>query len=178
MTFMYHDSIQFGYTIHSYYFRIRLDYCTKFLKTRNVCIARYNHRPQNTYRQTVEAERLAFRTSRTILPCCAPCTTSAPPCSSSGCSRKVKFTRLTQTLGQLYQSLQGILSQTAVSAEKLWVNPVNFRFERGVRARRTVPEPAPGPHGRSGRRRRHSADDRRANAPPTVPRWRHQAHRR
>ena len=44
-------------------------------------------------------------------------------------SHKVKFTGLTQTLGQLQLSLIGILSQTAGSTGKLWVNPVNFRLE-------------------------------------------------
>jgi hypothetical protein len=43
-------------------------------------------------------------------------------------SWKVKFTGLTQTLVQLQQSLIGMLSQTAGSTEKLWVNSVNFRF--------------------------------------------------
>ena len=42
---------------------------------------------------------------------------------------KVKFTGLTQTLGQLQQPLIGILSQTAGSTGKFWVSPVNFRFE-------------------------------------------------
>jgi hypothetical protein len=42
--------------------------------------------------------------------------------------RKVKSTGLTQTLGQLYSSLIGMLSQTAGSTEKLSVNPVHLRF--------------------------------------------------
>jgi hypothetical protein len=42
---------------------------------------------------------------------------------------KVKFTGLTQTLGQLQQPLIGILSQTAGSTDKFWVNPVNFRLK-------------------------------------------------
>jgi hypothetical protein len=46
----------------------------------------------------------------------------------------VKLTELAQTLGQLEQSLVGILSQTAGSTGKLWVDPVNFRF--GVACRR------------------------------------------
>jgi hypothetical protein len=46
--------------------------------------------------------------------------------------RKVKFTGLTQTLGQLQQSLIGILSQTAELTLRLWVNPVNFRFGVGL----------------------------------------------
>jgi hypothetical protein len=64
---------------------------------------------------------------------------------------KVKFTGLTQTLGQLQQPLIGILSQTAGSAGKLWVNPVNFRFQargkmatagsRSARPLKTQPRP-------------------------------------
>ena len=54
-----------------------------------------------------------------------------------GCAKmKVKFTGLTQTLGQLSQSLIGILSQTAGSNGKLWVNPVNFRLCESARGGR------------------------------------------
>jgi hypothetical protein len=40
----------------------------------------------------------------------------------------LKFTGLTQNLGQLQQSLIGIFSQTAGSTCEFWVNPVNYTF--------------------------------------------------
>jgi hypothetical protein len=48
---------------------------------------------------------------------------------------QVKFTGLGQTLGQLSQPLIGILSQTAGSTGKLWVNPVSFTFLRTARGK-------------------------------------------
>jgi hypothetical protein len=72
---------------------------------------------------------------------------------------EVKFTELTQTLGQLQQSLNliGILGQTAGSTGKLWVNPVNFRLGAGVAGTRH-PWPAPATPGS-------------ARPPPPPPAW-------
>jgi hypothetical protein len=64
------------------------------------------------------------------------CPCHPPPRSGSGPrgpgplprAAKAKFTGLTQTLGQLQQPLIGILSQTAGSTDKFWVNPVNSRL--------------------------------------------------
>ena len=56
-----------------------------------------------------------------------------------GGAPEVKFTGLTQTWGQLQQPLIWILSQTAGSAGKVWVNPVNFR----LRWRGRLGEPRP-----------------------------------
>jgi hypothetical protein len=42
--------------------------------------------------------------------------------------RNLKFTGLTQNLGQLFKALIGIVSRIAGSNCEFWVNPVNFAF--------------------------------------------------
>ena len=46
----------------------------------------------------------------------------------------LKFTGLTQNLGQLDTALIGIFSQTAGSACEFWVNPVNFTLRLALDA--------------------------------------------
>jgi hypothetical protein len=86
---------------------------------------------------------------------------------------KVKSTGLTQTLGQLQQPLIGILSQTAGSTDKFWVNPVDFRlWPTRWRAPRGPPAGPTVPAASTSTRRGREGSERRAKPQAENPKQR------
>jgi hypothetical protein len=135
---------------------------------RAACAAPHHRNQAGSSRSPTGCTRVASRSASTPPPptrpaagtdegglapaCTAPCAVAVRGESRykgrAGSDPNLKFTGLTQNLGQLYEALIGIFTQTAGSTCAFWVSPVNFISVRSSRRELGLARPRDG--GRAG----------------------------